>query len=180
MQPDKDLIADFQLLLTVLMKLKHRNWKGQLSSLDEILRHYPYVITICTIRPSFADEALPVDTKRLIIPGFEEDTIDAIKRYFTYYRINLTEASLSLDLLSHPLTLRYFCEVTNLNRELQVGVEAMPGSLTSLFDRYLDQAAMRIAELAPRSRRYYEQDIHDAIFKNWVSFLGRKKYEALI
>jgi hypothetical protein len=46
------------------------------------------------------------------------------------------------------LTLRLFCEVTNPKREKVVGIDAMPGSLTALFDRYLDQVGERIAELA--------------------------------
>jgi hypothetical protein len=140
-----------------------RDWKGQLASLDETLVGYPYVIVICTLRSAFVEEALPPTVKRLEIPNFGHDTIDAIQRYFAYYRIDRADAELPMGLLTHPLTLRLFCEVTNPKRERVVGIEATPESLTGLFDRYLEQAAERIAEIAPRNHRYYEQDIRTAL-----------------
>jgi hypothetical protein len=140
-----------------------RDWKGPLASLGETLQRYSYALVVCTLRTAFADEALPQDVKRLEIPGFDHDTIKAIRRYFAYYRINPADAELPLWLLNHPLTLRLFCEVTNPTREHFVGIEAMPSSLTDLFDRYLEQAAERIAELAPHTRRYYTQDVRAAL-----------------
>ncbi len=140
-----------------------RDWKAPLASLIETLRRYPYVLFVCTLRPAFASEALPEGVVRLNIPDFGHDTSDAIRRYFTEYRINPADVELPIGLLSNPLTLRLFCEVTNPRRKHEVGIEAMPGSLTALFDRYLKQAAQRIAELAPRMRRYYEQDVRNAL-----------------
>lgn len=140
-----------------------RDWRKLLSSLNEILGQYPYVLVVCTLRPAFANEALPSDIKRLEIPNFGSDTIEAIKRYFSDYRINPADAELPIWLLSHPLTLRLFCEVANPKREREVGIEAMPLSLTDLFERYLKQAGERIAELAPRTQRYYEQDVYGAL-----------------
>lgn len=147
-----------------------RDWKGPLAALDETLCRYPYVLVVCTLRAAFADEALPSDVKQLEIPDFGHDTIEAIRRYFAHYRINPADAELPMGLLSHPLTLRLFCEVTNPKRERVVGIEAMPGSLTALFDRYLEQAAGRIAELAPRTRRYYELDVRSALDEIGRSF----------
>jgi hypothetical protein len=89
--------------------------------------------------------------------------MEAIRRYFQYYRINCGDADLPIELLSHPLTLRLFCEVTNPRRDREVGVEKMPGSPTALFDQYLDQAILRIRELAPRTHLYYEQDVRIAL-----------------
>lgn len=162
-----------------------RDWKGPFASLDAVLRRYPYVLLVCTVRtgsrspmaqrgPSFlhvkdtpdrtafADEALPENVERLEIPDFGEDTSEAIERYFSHYKINPGDADVPFELLRHPLTLRLFCEVTNPAREKEVGIEAMPGSLTALFDEYLKQAARRIAELAPRPHRYYQQDVSRA------------------
>ncbi len=140
-----------------------RDWKAPLASLLEVLRRYPYAVVVCTVRSSFADEALPDDVDRLKIPDFGHDTREAIGRYFAYYRIDPADAELPLGLLEHPLTLRLFCEVTNPDRAHVVGIEAIPRSLSAIFDRYLAQAAQRIAELAPRSRRYYELDIRGAL-----------------
>jgi hypothetical protein len=140
-----------------------RNWKAMLATLGQTLLRYPYVLVVCMLRDAFADDALPPEVFRLHIPDFAEDTGRAIQRYFEYYRINASDAEFPWELLRHPLMLRLFCEVTNPKREHPVGIEAMPGSLTGLFDRYLEQAAKRIAELAPRSWRYCELDVRAAL-----------------
>ncbi len=139
-----------------------RDWKNQLASIDELLRKYPYVLMVCTLRPAFLEQSIPSNFGPLELPGFEDDLTDAIRAYFKYYRINATDADLPWRLLSHPLKLRLFCEVTNSKREREVGIEAMPGSLTALFDRYLDQASQRIAELCPRTHRFYALDVRSA------------------
>jgi hypothetical protein len=140
-----------------------RDWMALLASLNTILSRYPYVLIVCTVRTVFADEALPEELPRLTMPNFGHDTIPAIMKYFAYYRIDAADAELPFELLTHPLTLRLFCEATNPTRKSIVGVEAMPGSLTGLFDKYLDQVAERIAQLAPRSRKYYVPDIQAAL-----------------
>ncbi|MCA9678125.1 MAG: ATP-binding protein [Myxococcales bacterium] len=139
-----------------------RVWKAQLASLDTVLAKYPYVLLVCTIRPEFQDEALPAGTRRVEITDYGVDAIDAIRLYFRHWKIDAIDASLP-GFLRHPLTLRLFCEVTNPTREKVVGIDAMPGSLTALFDRYLDQIGDRIADLAPRTQRYYAQDVRAAL-----------------
>lgn len=142
-----------------------RDWKRQLASLTVTLNRYPYVLVVCTLRSDFVKESLPDRIERLEIPGFGHDIVSAVRRYFQYYLIDPSDAELPWELLEHPLTLRMFCEVTNSKREEKVGVESMPGSLTSLFERYLDQVAERIAQLSPRSWRYYESDVRTALSK---------------
>jgi hypothetical protein len=172
-----------------------RNWKGPLASLNETLRRYPYVLVVCTLRTgtrlpteqnewqpapevctrrtAFADEALPEGIQHLEMSEFGGDTTEAIRRYFQYYKINSGDVELPL-LLSHPLTLRLFCEVTDPKREKEVGIEAMPGSLTAIFESYLGKAAERIAELAPLSRRYYELDVQRAFDEIGTSLWDRR------
>lgn len=140
-----------------------RDWKIPLASSQVILDQYPYTLVVCTLRSAFVDEALPDELDQLEIPGFEQGTSEAVRRYFRYYKIDAGDALLPLRLLGHPLTLSMFCEVTNPTRERTVGVEAMPSSLTALFDRYLEQVAERVAQLAPRSWKYYESDLRTAL-----------------
>ena len=139
-----------------------RKWKGLLAELDEILRLYPYVLLVTTVRPEFTVETLPPSICQLAIDGFGLDADDAITKYFRHYRIDGHDAELPMDLLAHPLTLRLFCEVTNPDGDEMVGIEAMPTSLTALFERYLENSAERIAELSPRTHRYYSQDVSSA------------------
>ena len=139
-----------------------RSWKPLLAALETTLAKYPYVLLVCTLRPEFVDDALPDVSRRLEINDYGEETIEAIREHFRYWKIDATDASLP-GFLTHPLTLRLFCEVTNATRQQVVGVGAMPGSLTSLFERYLEQVGVRVVELASRTHRFYAHDVNAAI-----------------
>lgn len=140
-----------------------RKWKPLLASLETVLRRYPHVLLVCTLRPEFVSDSLPEETYRVEIRGYEEETIEAIREHFHYYKIDPTDAQIPLELLSHPLTLRLLCEVTNPTRQEVLGVNAMPASMTALFDRYLMQVATRVVELAPRAHRFCLEDVKVAI-----------------
>lgn len=139
-----------------------RAWKPLLAMLEATLAKYPYVLLVCTLRPEFVGDALPDGTRRVEINGYGAEADEAIREHFHYWKIDATDASLP-EFLQHPLTLRLFCEVTNPTRQKVVGVDAMPGSLTALFDRYLEQVGDRVAELAPRAHRYLAQDVRAAL-----------------
>ncbi|PMR75302.1 NACHT domain-containing protein [Billgrantia endophytica] len=142
-----------------------RIWKPLLASLETTLAKYPYVLLVCTLRPEFVDDALPHETRRVEIIGYGSETIEAIREHFRHWKIDATDVSLPVELLEHPLTLRLFCEVTNPTRKKVVGVSAMPGSLTALFERYLEQVSVRVVELASRAHRFYGQDVNAALSK---------------
>ncbi len=149
-----------------------RTWKPLLAALETTLAKYPYVLLICTLRPEFVDDALPDSTRRVEIKDYGDATLDAVRAHFQHWRIDATDAYLP-SFLRHPLTLRLFCEVTNPARQQLVGVGAMPGSLTALFERYLEQVGVRVVDLAPRTHRFYAQNVRAAIsvFANklWAS-----------
>lgn len=149
-----------------------RTWKPLLASLETTLAKYPYVLLVCTLRPEFADDALPDGTRRVEIKDYGEETIEAVREHFRYWKIDATDASLP-GFLQHPLTLRLFCEVTNPTRQQVVGINAMPGSLTALFERYLEQVGVRVVELASRVHRFYAQDVNAAI-----SMIANKMWES--
>jgi hypothetical protein len=140
-----------------------RDWKALLASLEQVVRRYSHVLVVCTLRGAFAPLALPDDVERVQIEDFGEDALDAMARYFKHYKITFSDAELPLELLKHPLTLRLFCEVTNPKRERAVGIEAAPGSLSALFDRYLEQATQRIVELAPHAWKFEKSEVARAL-----------------
>lgn len=151
-----------------------RDWKAQLASLQLVLRRFANVLVVCTLRGAFAQEALPDDVERVEIEGFGEDAVDAMVRYFRHYKITFTDAILPFELLKHPLTLRLFCEVTNPKRERPVPIEAAPGSLSALFDRYLEQATQRIVEFAPRVRQYDQSEVVRALDEIGIALWSEK------
>ncbi|MAX25690.1 MAG: hypothetical protein CMJ19_14415 [Phycisphaeraceae bacterium] len=139
-----------------------RTWKSLLATIETTLAKYPYVLLVCTLRPEFVDEALPKDTHCLEINDYGEEAIEAVRKHFDYWKIDATDVPLP-GFLRHPLTLRLFCEVTNPSRQQVVGIGATPGSLSELFDRFLKQVGERVVELAPRTQRFYAQDVNNAI-----------------
>ncbi len=140
-----------------------RAWKPLLASLGTVATQFPYVLVLCTIRSAFVDDALPADLSKLVIKGFAEDAGAAVRRYFDYFKIERAHIDLPAELLSHPLMLRLFCETTNPARSEMVTLESAPGSITALFDRYIDQAAERIADLSSLRQRYFQQDVRVAL-----------------
>lgn len=140
-----------------------RNWRDELARAQELLEGFPYVLLVVTLRNEFAPMCLPEDFPLVEHNGFQEAPQQAIEKYFEYYRIDATDADLPIEFLQHPLTLKIFCEVANPRRQHLVGVEALPSSLTSLFDAHFDKVAARIAELSPAAHRIYQEEVQDVL-----------------
>ncbi|EGT5760152.1 hypothetical protein AGJ18_01760 [Cronobacter sakazakii] len=140
-----------------------RNWRDELSRADELLKNFPYVLLVVTLRNEFAQMCLPEGFPQVEHNGFQEDPKTAFDKYFEYYKIDATDADLPVELLQHPLTLRIFCEVANSPRQHIVGVEALPRSLASLFEAHFNKVAARVAELSPAMHRIYQDDVQDAL-----------------
>lgn len=140
-----------------------RNWRYELARAQEFLKGFPYVLLVVTLRNEFAPMCLPEDFPLVEHNGFQEAPQQAIEKYFEYYRIDATDADLPIEFLLHPLTLKIFCEVANPRRQHLVGVEALPSSLTSLFDVHFDKVAARIAELSPTTHRIYQEEVQDVL-----------------
>ena len=51
-----------------------RAWKPLLAALETTLAKYPYVLLVCTLRPEFADDALPDGTRRVEIKDYGDET----------------------------------------------------------------------------------------------------------
>lgn len=140
-----------------------RNWRDELSRADELLKDFPYVLLVVTLRNEFAQMCLPEEFPQIEHNGFREDPQTAIDKYFEYYKIDAVDADLPIEFLQHPLTLRIFCEVANARRQHVVGVEALPSSLASLFEEHFDKVAARVAELSPTAHRIFQDEVQDAL-----------------
>ncbi len=151
-----------------------RDWKSALSSVKITLEQYQYVMLICSIRTDFVQDVLPAGMYRIELPGFKRDLYNAVLKYFKYYKIDSSDTELPWRLLDHPLMLKMFCDVTNPTREHVVGIEAMPTSLTSLFERYIEQAAERISDLSSRLWRFHVPDIKSALNQIGMALWDKK------
>lgn len=141
-----------------------RDWKDALASLSMTIEQYPYVLVVVTLRSGFVDDAIPDQIHTIRDRGFgEHDVATAIQLYLDWYKIDASDCDIPIGMLQHPLTLSIFCEVTNPTRSTIVSINAAPGSLTSLFEKYIDQARDRIQELAGPAHRLYDDDIRRAL-----------------
>lgn len=162
-----------------------KNWKAPLASLKEVVKRYPNVLVVCTLRTgererrqsmwnistetnareSFAKRALPEKIRKIESEGFGADTEEAIEKYFNYFKIDSGDAELPTEFLQHPLTLRFFCQVTNPERSNVVSIDYFPAALAPLFKEYIGQSATRIAELENLSHSYSAEEVQMAIYK---------------
>lgn len=161
-----------------------RDWQPALAEINVVLQRYPHVLMICTLRTgsrahgyhawqpawinpaldrdSFALDALPQDIKRVESEGFGGDVWEAIDKYFSHFKIDAHDAEIPHEFLSHPLSLRLFCETINPERKDIVVVENFPSSLVRLMAKYVDNAAERIARLKNLQTSYLAADVKSA------------------
>lgn len=174
-----------------------KDWKPLLAELREIVRRYPNVLVVCSVRTGerprngryeetanqsdtremFAKWALPDDIMIIESEGFGSNVDDAIEEYFSYYKINPGEAEIPRGLFRNPLTLRIFCEVTNPNRDEKVEVGYFPASLSPLLGEYITNACERIPEYPNLSYQYSADMIRTAIYQLGLEIWKSKKRE---
>lgn len=162
-----------------------KDWKAPLATLRETVKRYPNVLVVCTLRTgeqrrgagmwrhqphthsreSFAVMALPDDGKIIPMDDFGGDANDAIKGYFKHFKIDPGDAEIPVEFLQHPLTLRIFCEVMNPSREAEVKIDYFPASLSSLFEKYIENACERISQMPNLSYSYKAEEVSQAIYK---------------
>ena len=169
-----------------------REWKPEFETALELLKGYPNVLLVCTLRTgqrqrhgvlphssnktysreTFAQMALPESCVRLECDGFGSLTKDAIVSYFRHYKIKADLPQLTRDFFNHPLNLRIFCEVSNRKAEKTVTVARSSASITTLFGEQIEYAANRIAKFTHFQQPYSEENVLSAVFH-----LGKKLWE---
>ena len=174
-----------------------KDWKPALYSLSEIVKGYPNVLVVCTLRTgerrreeqrwgqdpqannreSFAVMSLPNDIRRIESEGFGGDVDDAIDKYFSHFKINPGDADIPVELLQHPLTLRIFCQVTNPKRESEVKIDYFPASLSPLLEKYVSNACERISQMTNLSYSYSTADVELAVYKLGIELWKGKQRE---
>ena len=140
-----------------------RNWRNEVAKANALLDHYPNVLLVLTLRREFHQDCIPENIPTLKLNGFGDNPIEAIHSYFEYYKIDALDADIPIELLTHPLTLRLYCEAANSERRIVVGVEALPRSQVAIFEKYFKNAIDRIVALSSSNQRLYHEDIEDAL-----------------
>ncbi|TYT74386.1 hypothetical protein [Desulfobotulus mexicanus] len=171
-----------------------REWKHLFESTLPVLKKYPNVVLVCTLRTSekgyenyyrpnrrqrhdgrenSAQQSLPESAFEILSEGYGEAlTYKAIKAYFRLYKIKADPFTAPLNFFSHPLNLKIFCEVTNRKAENEMRVSYFPSSIYSLFREQINHTANSIASLTNLRQKYGVEDAKKAIY-----FLGECIWE---
>lgn len=171
-----------------------REWKHLFESTLSVLKKYPNVVLVCTLRTSekgfenyyrpsrrqghngresHAQQSLPESAFKILSEGYNKElTYKAIEAYFRLYKIKADLFAAPSDFFSHPLNLKIFCEVTNRKAENEIHVSYFPSSIYSLFREQIDHTANSIANLTNLRQRFEVKDTKKAIF-----FLGKCFWE---
>lgn len=120
------------------------DWQDLLATLKVQLRDFDHCVIVVTLRNSVANAILDENEPREFLAGFQYDREEALKTYFSYYKINADGAILPQE-LDFPLFLSLYCQATNPDRLEVVGVERIPGSLTEVFERFRQIVVSRAA-----------------------------------
>ncbi|WP_122901978.1 hypothetical protein [Acinetobacter sp. B51(2017)] len=142
-----------------------RNWRNEVAKANALLENYPNILLVLTLRGEFYKDCIPETIPTFELNGFVDDPIAAIHCYFEHYKIDALDADIPIELLSHPLTLRLYCESANSERRIVVGVEALPRSQVAIFEKYFEKAIDHIVDLSPSNQRLYHEDIEDTLLK---------------
>ncbi|MEN8286713.1 hypothetical protein ABFP35_15120 [Acinetobacter baumannii] len=140
-----------------------RDWRNEVAKANALLENYPNVLLVLTLRGEFYHDCISENIPTLELSGFEDNPIEAIHSYFEYYKIDALDADIPIELLTHPLTLRLYCEAANSERRVVVGVEALPRSQVAIFEKYFKNAIERIVALSSANQRLYHEDIEDVL-----------------
>jgi len=163
-----------------------REWKFLLASILPVLKKYPNVVLICTLRTSekshrnyngsnksfqnanrenIAQCSLPESAFEIRSEGYHEElTRHAIKSYFEHYKLKADLFSAPLNFFSHPLNLKIFCDVTNRKAEQETHVSYFPSSIYSLFREQIKHTVSSIVSMTNLKYKYRSEDVLKAIY----------------
>lgn len=145
------------------------DWKGVLARLQSRLTQLGHVFALITVRPSYRRFCLPDDVPTVDLAGLVGVEREAVDRYFSHYRIDATPAAIDWWQPTDPLLLSVFCRTVNPEATRTIDADDLPGSLSEVFDAYLDGVVARIAT----TMEVPEVEIMDAVL-----LLGERFYDA--
>jgi len=120
-----------------------RIWKDELSGFINLIKDYPHLYFLCTLRTSYIDEVWDQRPENVaILNGVDlsEETRKMCRTYFDHYHIavdNFDTADLSQ--FKVPLLLDLFCKMTNNDRGVTKRITLDGKSYQEVFKGYIDK-----------------------------------------
>lgn len=100
------------IIVDAINEADRRGWKESVDSLRDKIRKYPWIGLVMTCRIPFENLSLPKDFKIITEyhEGFAENELEAMKKFFRFYKLPLPEIPLLISEFSSPLFLSCFCK----------------------------------------------------------------------
>jgi hypothetical protein len=136
-------------------------WQADLPSLIRQVKRFPNLRVCLSCRSTFLDVVLPttIDLPRLEHQGFFGVELDAILRFFAWWKLDPPAVPLLQPEYLNPLFLRMLC--TGLSRTGRAGVTEHPPSMAEVVELFLDSAEGEAAQRLDVDSR--QRLVHSAI-----------------
>ncbi|MDZ4860014.1 MAG: AVAST type 2 anti-phage system protein Avs2 [Candidatus Hydrogenedentes bacterium] len=123
-------------------------WPAHLSSFLSRIERSPWIATVLSVRTPYEDIVDPDHTARdlaitLVHEGFADHEYNAIKTFFTYYRLELPSTPMLVPEYSNPLFLKTLCKGLEM-----MGEHRLPRGfhgLSQIFGLYIEGANRRLS-----------------------------------
>lgn len=130
-------------------------WNDHLSGMLEKIKRFSWISLVMTIRSEYIrhlfkeNRELNQEFLRVHHIGFRHIRFEAIKKYFTFYKIKYMEIPFENPEFENPLFLRLFCEAYQGENVNLTGI-----GLKDVYERYLEKINERISDKCEVNYRY--------------------------
>ena len=148
----------------------HRLWKTGLPSIIDKLKRAPMVRMVVSYRSEYEQQVLPESLKNkkkdvvsMLHRGFEENSIEAIRKFLNNYNIPFTPLEYFGYEMSNPLFLTLYCKTYN-------GEEV---SLPVLYERLIEKASANVYATHEKELSSLGYDAPSNLFRSLIDQIAK-------
>ena len=146
-------------------------WRDNLQDFMNQINLFSHLYLVCTLRTSYIDQIWHSQTPELSeIKGFDKpkDVQALCKRYFKYYRINVSNFNLAdLTIFRVPLLLDLYCKLINDSRVEEKNITLNMTTYLQIFEDYINNVS---SEVQRKLNFQKKKLITDGFAKSSISF----------
>ncbi len=124
-------------------------WRLGLAGFTQEIAAFQNIVLITTCHKSYREVIWPGTSTEFFITaqGFDEDTVEeAIRKYFTWYKIIADFTEISLNQFEHPIYLQIYCASKNPERQEEIHTYIGQDFIFSVYDEYFSRVNHVICE----------------------------------
>ena len=169
------------LMIDALNEGDHANlWKNRLSGLIKLLKDYPAIGLIVSVRDTYYDDVIPDDIKAnntatvIVHKGFKGLEYEAVKQFCMAYELNLPNVPILTPEFCNPLFLKIICDTLEASgeKEFPKGFNGV----SSLFNQYF---CVQDKQFEKKRAEYKYRDVVSASVRLLAIPIFEAKYNLL-